>query len=144
MEGDVGLPLYLFHQGTNYYAYDYLGCSLRRVFGKYVYTFRVWAPGADRVSLVSDFTDWEGSAVMTRGDGGVFEITVTSPSSLEKMPYKYRITSRRGVSDKGDPYARFSRGGADGASLVFTTSSFKWGDGAWRRYRKSTRSISQR
>ena len=54
------------------------------------------------------------------------------------MPYKFRIKSRNGTHDKGDPYARFSRGGADGASLIFTDNSFKWEDKRWLSHRKKT------
>ena len=50
------LGSYLFHQGTNFHAYEYLGCSLEIKNGKYEYTFRTWAPGAHSVGLVSDFT----------------------------------------------------------------------------------------
>ena len=54
---------YLFHQGTNYHAYEYLGCNLTIVGSKYEYTFRTWAPNADEVYLVADFTDWHERAI---------------------------------------------------------------------------------
>ena len=53
------LPAYLFHQGTNYKAYDYLGCHIESRDGKFVTTFRTWAPNAKRIGLVSDFTNWD-------------------------------------------------------------------------------------
>ncbi|MBO5788899.1 MAG: 1,4-alpha-glucan branching protein GlgB, partial [Clostridia bacterium] len=37
---------------------------------------------------------------------------------------------------KGDPYARYSRGSDDGASIVCHPSDFSWKDDAWLRYRK--------
>lgn len=129
---------YYFHQGTNSYAYNYLGCTLKRQFGKYAYTFRVWAPNADSVALVSDFTGWDRGLEMNPGASGVFELRLVSDASYEKMPYKFRITSGGRCFDKGDPYARFSRGGADGASLVYTSNKYKWGDSAWLKYRKKT------
>ena len=68
------LPSYLFHQGTNYRAYEYLGCHEHKIDGKYQYTFRVWAPNADSVRLVSDFTSWDiGEALSRVTDAGVWE-----------------------------------------------------------------------
>ena len=127
------LGRYYFNQGTTTYAYDFLGCTLSRVFGKYRYTFRVWAPNAYSVNLISDFTDWTYGTTMTRTDGGIFEISLTLDHPIEKQAYKFRITSASGTHDKGDPFARFSRGGADGASLVYTDKSFKFEDSAFRR-----------
>ena len=127
------LGRYYFNQGTTTYAYDFLGCTLNRVFGKYRYTFRVWAPNAYSVNLISDFTDWSNGASMTRTEGGIFEISLTLDRQIERQAYKFRITSASGTHDKGDPFARFSRGGADGASLVYTDKEFKFEDGAYRR-----------
>ena len=51
------LAAYLFHQGTNFRAQDYLGAHLtEKEYGKYTYTFRVWAPNAEAVCVVGDFT----------------------------------------------------------------------------------------
>lgn len=133
------LGSYLFHQGTNFHAYEYLGCSLEIKNGKYEYTFRTWAPGAHSVGLVSDFTGWDYAVPFSRlTDKGIWELVYTSDISLELMPYKFRITSAAGVHDKGDPYARFSRGLADGASLIFTDKTFKWEDKRWLNHRKKT------
>ena len=133
------LASYLFHQGTNFSAYEYLGCSLKMVDGKYEYTFRTWAPNANSVGLVSDFSGWYKPLIMNRvTDNGIWELVYVSDSSLELMPYKFRIISASGVHDKGDPYARFSRGKDDGASLIFTDNSFKWEDKAWLAHRRRT------
>ncbi len=130
---------YYFHQGTNFTAYNYLGCNLEKNGNKYVYSFRTWAPGANAVSIVSDFFGWDNPVYMTRvTDGGIFEYIFTTNKSIEKQAYKYRIERTDRVILKGDPYARFSRGGADGASLVFTSSNFKWQDSKWFTHRKKT------
>lgn len=129
---------YLFHQGTNFYAYEYLGCSVSVADGKYVYTFRTWAPNAHSVALVSDFCGWDVGIPLARiTDNGIWELVYTSDVSLEKTPYKYRITSKSGVCDKGDPYAAFSRGYDDGASLIYH-STYKWSDKRWLSHRKKT------
>ncbi len=132
------LASYYFHQGTNFNTYEYLGCNrVNCESDKYTYVFRTWAPGADYVGLVGDFVGWDVPYPMQRiTDGGVWECVFVSDKSLEREPYKFRISGGGRVFDKGDPYARFSRGGADGASLVFTASSHKWKDKAWINRRK--------
>ena len=134
---DIGS--YLFHQGTNYHSYEFLGCSLNMVDGKYEYTFRTWAPNAKSVGLVSDFSGWNKSVPFSRlTDNGIWELKYLSDHSLELQPYKFRIHGKNGTHDKGDPYARFCRGGADGASLIFTDTSFKWEDKRWLNHRKKS------
>ena len=139
MRNDTSLDSYYFHQGTNFEAYKFLGCNLEIVEGKYRYSFRTWAPNAHSVGLVSDFTGWDAAVPLSRvTDKGVWELIYESDRSLEKQAYKFRITSSAGSVDKGDPYARFSKGKADGASLIYTSSDFKWTDSSWLRKRSST------
>lgn len=136
---DTSFPAFLFHQGTNYHTYEYLGVSSDFIDNKYIYTFRVWAPNADRVGLVSDFIGWSDPLFMQKDEtNGVFQITYTSKHSLERQPYKFRIFANGRVFDKGDPYARFSRGSSDGASLIFTERRFGWCDSKWLQNRKQT------
>lgn len=130
---------YYFHQGTNFNAYRYMGCNLTKDNDSYVYSFRTWAPNAYKVELVCDFYGWDNPVPMNRiTDGGIWEVYISSNEPLEKQSYKYRITSKSGVIHKGDPYARFSRGLDDGASLIFTSDSFPWEDREWFRHRKKT------
>ncbi len=140
MKNTSDLASYYFHQGTNFTSYKYLGCTLERKGGDYSYVFRVWAPNALSVGLVSDFSGWDKPHPMTRiTDGGIFECVYDSEKSLERMPYKFRITAKDGrIFDKGDPYAAFSRGGADGASLIFADNAFVWSDDKWLTHRKSS------
>ena len=139
MKKDTSLDSYYFHQGTNYESYNFLGCTLERTADKYVYFFRTWAPNAHRVGLISDFTGWDHDLPFDRiTDNGIWELRYESDFSLEKQAYKFRITSSSGVFDKGDPYARFSRGKDDGASLIFTSSDFEWTDAPWMRKRNAT------
>ena len=140
MENRNDLAIYYFHQGTNFAAYNYLGCTLERDGNSYSYVFRVWAPNALSVGLVSDFSGWDKPYPMTKiTDGGIFECTYNSNHSLERQPYKFRIQTKDGrVFDKADPYARFSRGGADGSSLIFADNAFIWSDDKWLAHRKKS------
>ena len=54
-EKQESLPLYLFHQGTNYASYEFLGVHAASGDAPYQYTFRVWAPNADDVRVIGDF-----------------------------------------------------------------------------------------
>ena len=126
---------YFFHQGTNFYSYEYLGVSEALSGNGYVYTFRVWAPNADRVELVSDFSGWDNYLEMVKITKGIWEINYQSEKSLVGSLYKFKIT-KNGISHlKGDPYAKYSKGGADGASIIYN-SAFKWTDDFWLEKRK--------
>ena len=132
------LPSYLFHQGTNYHAYEYLGCHQHKIDGKYQYTFRVWAPNADSVRLVSDFTSWDiGDALYKVTDAGVWEIVVSSNDSLIGKFYKYKIWNRGNAYYKADPYAFSSQTHMETASIVSDISGFEWNDANWLKYRKT-------
>ncbi len=131
------LASYYFHQGTNFTAYDYLGCHKVKKGENYFYTFRTWAPGADRVGIVSDFFGWSSPVYMSRVTAnGIWEFTYKSKQSLDGQAYKYSI-ERYGKSFlKADPYAFYSKGGADGASIIFLDTKFKWQDKPYLSQRK--------
>ena len=132
------LAEYYFHQGTNFRAYEHLGCNRIPSRGKYLYSFRVWAPNASEVRLISDFTDWDNGILMTRStDQGIWELIYSSVYSLEGLSYKYKIVNGSDTKIKGDPYARYSKGLADGASIIYTKSAHKWNDKAWIKHRDS-------
>ena len=140
MKKTTDLASYYFHQGTNFKAYDYMGCTLDVTADGYEYIFRVWAPNARSVGLISDFTGWDEPYPMERiTDKGIYECRYKSAYSLEKAAYKFRIISRSGrIIDKGDPYAAFSRGKDDGASLIFADNAFVWKDDEWLAHRKAS------
>ena len=101
------LAEYLFHEGTNFRAFDYMGAH--RVGSSFV--FRTWAPNADVVYLCGDFNNWDKSLPMKRTTkGGIWEVILPSSVSFgENSKYKF-ITERDGSSYyKADPYAFFFR-----------------------------------
>ena len=127
---------YYFHQGTAYRAYEYLGCNFKKKNGKYHYTFRTWAPSAEEVGVVSDFNGWDTPIPMTKvTEKGVWECQFKSDVSLSGKLYKYKIKSHGKTVLKGDPYARYSKGKSDGASIIYE-SKYKWDDSVWRKRRK--------
>lgn len=124
------LPLYLFHQGTNYRAYDYLGCQYNKKTKTAI--FRTWAPAAKAVYLAGDFNDWNDHAqpMMRISDGGVWETTLEGVEQFAR--YKYSITSSDDSRRlKSDPYAFCSETEDRTASIVFDLDGYKWGDSEW-------------
>ena len=137
MNNSSNLAAFYFHQGTNFRAYEYFGCHLEKKDEKYVYSFRTWAKNADAIFLLADFTDWNNGLPLTRiSDMGIWEIIFTSEKKLEDSAYKFKVCSSSGAKLKGDPYAFYSRGGADGASIVCTETSFAWSDGRFLKNRR--------
>ena len=56
-----------FHQGTMTDGWRWFGAHPAKKRGREGWTFRVWAPHAEAVSVVGDFNDWqEGAAPLTR------------------------------------------------------------------------------
>jgi len=124
------LPVYLFHQGTNYRAYELMGCHYD--LKTEVAVFRTWAPKAKSVHLVGDFNAWDDSTLpmMRITDGGVWEITVENVKQYQR--YKYSIASGGDCKRlKADPYAFCSETESSTASMVFDLSGYEWGDSEW-------------
>ena len=89
------LPLYLFHQGTNYASYEFLGVHAVPGDAPYQYTFRVWAPNADEVRVIGDFCAWTDGWPMTRlPDSGGGRL----PSSAPPL-WRERTTNMLSVGD---------------------------------------------
>jgi len=131
MGAHYDLPVFLFHQGTNYRAYEFLGCHFDLKTG--VAVFRTWAPKAKVVHLVGDFNRWgEHEIKMVRiSDGGVWEAIVDGVEQYQR--YKYAITCGRDRQVlKSDPYAFCSETDDRTASIVFDLRGYEWGDSKWR------------
>src|ERR1041384_4898601 len=100
--------LYLFNQGNERRIYEKLGAHLRQIDGVWGTSFAVWAPNAQRVSVVGDFNQWDGRRHPMRllGASGVWEIFI--PGVGEGQHYKYEIKNIHGaIVMKTDPYGFF-------------------------------------
>ena len=132
------LAAYYFHQGTNFCSYDYFGCHETKKDDAFYYSFRVWAPNADSVRLVSDFTSWDdGEALRRITDAGIWEITISSSVSLIGRFYKYKIWNKGKAYYKADPFAFHSQTLKNTASIVANIDGFQWKDDNWLQFRKS-------
>ena len=128
--------LYLFGKGDERRIYEKLGAQLRTIDGVAGVSFAVWAPNAERVSVVGEFNNWDGRCHLMRslGVSGVWEIFI--PGLGEGTLYKYEIRNQQGhISLKTDPYGFFFETPPKNASIVWNTRKFTWTDQAWMTQR---------
>jgi len=136
--------IYLFKEGNHFRLYENMGAHLDSVEGRRGARFAVWAPNAERVSVVGDFNGWNDGATPlgARWDGsGIWEGFV--PGLENGTVYKYHIVSRVGgyTVDKGDPFAFLWEVPPKTASLIWDCS-YAWGDGEWMSSRGGGNSLS--
>ena len=130
------LDLHLFNEGNHAHLYQKLGAHLMEVKGKKGTQFGVWAPDAERVSVMGDFNGWSKSShpLHSRGQSGIWEGFV--PGLGAGTQYKYYVESRhQGYRvDKADPFAYFNQNPPETASVVWSLD-YDWGDSDWMKTR---------
>jgi len=92
----------------------------------------VWAPNAERVSLIGDFNGWDGRVNPMRLllPNGIWELFVPDLQDGEK--YKFEIRTGHGtVLKKSDPFGIAFEVPPLSASVVRDISGYTWGDGDW-------------
>jgi 1,4-alpha-glucan branching enzyme len=128
------LPVYLFHQGTNFRAYEFLGCHFDADSGRAV--FRTWAPNAQAVNVVGDFNQWREDAHPMRrlSEDGIWELSLPDVSQWQR--YKFSVTGRDGQRRlKADPFAFHAETDQKTASIVYDIEGYQWRDKAWQASR---------
>ncbi len=116
---------WLLEEGTHEQLHELLGCHLDEEGA----TFRVWAPHAERVTVIGDFNGWEPWADdMTWAGGGVWETSIGGIAPGTR--YKYHIERRGWYADKTDPVGFAAELPPGTASLAWDLS-YDWGDGDW-------------
>ena len=100
------LDVWLLAEGSHLRPYERLGAHLREIDGVQGTAFAVWAPDAQRVSVVGDFNTWDGRRhpMRLRRECGVWELFLPNVGSGAR--YKYEIRSQDGhlLPQKADPY----------------------------------------
>jgi 1,4-alpha-glucan branching enzyme len=125
--------VHLLAEGSHFDQYKKLGSHGMTHGGVRGTGFAVWAPNAERVSVVSNANHWDGRVhpMRSRGESGIWEIFL--PGVADEEVYKYEIRSRNSgdVLLKTDPFAfRCERGPRTG-SIVCDIDRYAWGDAAW-------------
>ena len=129
--------LFLFGKGDERKIYDKLGAQLRTIDGVHGTSFAVWAPNAQRISVVGDFNNWDGRfhAMRLLGASGVWEIFI--PGVGQGAHYKFEIRDTHGnIKLNTDPFGFFFEVAPKQAAIVWDTQKFKWSDDAWLKKRR--------
>jgi 1,4-alpha-glucan branching enzyme len=130
------MDIYLFNEGTHYDIYKKLGAHVKVIGDVPGVHFAVWAPSAQRVSVVGDFNNWDGRVHQMRKlvPSGVWEIFL--PGVHEGAHYKFEIRGAHGdVFLKTDPYAFFAQHGVETGCMVFDLGRYQWSDEEWMHKR---------
>ena len=133
---DRSTDLWTFGRGDNFHLQEYLGAHKETRGEQEGYAFRVWAPNAQTVDLIGDFTDWEARKIpMVRNEGGVWEVFCSD--AKEGDIYKYLVTRNNGHQvQKIDPLALWMEKRPNTGSIIKTIPEKNWKDGLWRARRK--------
>ncbi len=142
-EGLSDFDLHLFNEGTHRHLDEKLGAHVVESDGVRGTRFAVWAPDAERVSVVGDWNGWERGAapLAPRGGSGVWE--GFAPGAGPGAQYKLHVASRyRGYrADKADPFAFRTEKPPRTASVVWDLD-YAWSDGDWLAARGGTDALS--
>src|SRR5690606_26373848 len=127
------LDLHLFGEGRNWSIHEKLGAHVRRVDGVDGVLFAVWAPGAERISIVGDFNQWDGRRhpMRVRGGSGVWELFIPGLDAGTLYKFELRNRSTGQVFTKTDPYGRSFEHRPKTASIVSSAEVYEWQDSAW-------------
>ncbi len=126
------MDLYLFNEGTHRTLWSMLGAHLRTIGGDEGTAFVVWAPNADRVSVVGDWCNWDGRQFPMRllAGSGLWEIFV--PGVDANALYKFELRTRTGdLRVKTDPMAFKMESAPATSSIVVREGTYAWLDEDW-------------
>ena len=130
------MDVYLFNEGTHFEIYRKLGAHIMDVDEVTGVHFSVWAPHAQRVSVVGDWNNWDGRIHPLRKlmPSGVWEIFL--PGVHEGAHYKFEIRGPHGeILMKTDPFAFYAQHSTSTACMVFDLTRYAWSDSDWMEKR---------
>ena len=126
--------MYTFGTGENFHLQNYLG--VHELEGEEGFIFRVWAPHAEQIQVIGDFTGWFDEPLdMTKNHIGVWEATSALPE--EGQLYKFLVKRKGGqVVEKMDPFATYLEPRPGTGAVIRKKKTKKWKDGLWMGRRK--------
>ncbi|MGH7477406.1 MAG: 1,4-alpha-glucan branching protein GlgB [Longimicrobiales bacterium] len=128
--------LHLFNEGTHFRLYEKLGAHPLERGGERGTYFAVWAPNAERVSVIGSFNSWEREqhVLSAKAGSGIWEGFI--PGVAPGTVYKYWIRSRHDgyAVAKADPFGAQHELPPATASVV-AALDYEWSDDAWMRGR---------
>ena len=121
-----------FGSGHEPRAWQFLGAVPMTVDGITGVRFALWAPNAERASVVGPGCGWDGRrhAMRSLGASGAWEIFIPGFAVGELYKFELRSRTQGDVTLKADPYARASELRPGTASIVHA-SDYAWRDEAW-------------
>jgi 1,4-alpha-glucan branching enzyme len=129
--------LHLLGEGTHYRSFEKLGAHRLTVGSTTGVHFAVWAPTADRVSVIGDFNGWDGRVHSMRHlvPNGIWEIFI--PDLPDGQRYKFEIRTRHGaLLKKTDPFGVAFEVPPLSASIVRDLKGYVWHDDRWMHERR--------
>ena len=127
---------YYIREGSHLRLFDRMGAHPLEHEGAQGVHFAVWAPNAQRVSVIGDFNAWDGRrhVMRLRRDTGIWEIFV--PDVSVGAHYKFELVGPDGnlLPLKADPFARASELRPATASVVAAELEHDWHDAAHREF----------
>jgi 1,4-alpha-glucan branching enzyme len=128
--------IYLFNEGSHSRLYEKLGAHRLNIGGQDGTYFAVWAPDAERVSVIGDFNGWDRAThpLRPQKQSGIWAGFL--PGVAIGDVYKYHIASRYDGYrvDKADPFASYCETPPKTASIVWDLD-YSWGDREWMEKR---------
>jgi len=120
------MDLHLFNEGTHRRLWEVLGAHTRTLDRERGTSFAVWAPNAKRVSLMGQFTSWDGRQYQMRclGSSGVWEIFIPGIEAGELYQFELK-TKENWLRRKSDPMA-FSMELPPAQASRVAESRFEW------------------
>mgnify|MGYP004714749251 CR=1 FL=1 len=121
-----------FYCGTMFDAYEFFGAHICSKNGTKGIIFRVYAPSAKEVQIISDFNSWDGSngKMEQIEESGIF--TYFSENAELGMYYKYLVFDQNdNCTEKTDPYAFFMELRPKSASRIVDLNTYKFNDNQW-------------
>ncbi|MCG5531407.1 1,4-alpha-glucan branching protein GlgB [Halorhodospira halochloris] len=130
--------LHLFSEGRHWHTQNFLGAHQVEHQGSRGVRFAVWAPNADRVSVIGDFNDWDAARhpMQVRPEAGIWEIFIPAvePGALYKFAIRNRDSGE--VLTKTDPYGRRFELRPNTAAIVEPPDNYRWQDAEWMEHRR--------
>ena len=121
---------------THYEIYKKLGAHIVNDGEKQGVYFAVWAPHAEKVSVVGEFNDWDADKNPMKREEPLGIYTCFVPDVQEGALYKYCIQTYKGDHIyKADPFANYAELRPGNASKVTDISALRWTDSKWMERR---------
>ena len=139
------LDLHLLGEGSHRRLWEKLGAHPREVDGRKGVAFAVWAPNAQKISVIGNFNDWDGSAHPMRrlGGSGIWEVFIPGLAAGEL--YKFRVQGADGRTiNKTDPFAFQTEIPGEGEpACIVHEPGYAFTDDTWMKKRTTSAPLEE-